>query len=78
MPGHIYMEGKVGIIGRSGTLGYEAAQQLKSLNIGISTSVGIGGDPINGSSFKDILEKFEQDNDTKVILMIGEIGGLRK
>ena len=75
MPGHIYMEGKVGIIGRSGTLGYEAAQQLKNLNIGISTSVGIGGDPINGSSFKDILEKCEQDNETDAVLMIGEIGG---
>ena len=75
MPGHIYKEGKVGIVGRSGTLGYEAAQQLKNLNIGISTSVGIGGDPINGSSFKDILEKFEQDKETKVVLMIGEIGG---
>jgi malate-CoA ligase subunit alpha len=75
MPGHIYKEGDVGIIGRSGTLGYEAAQQLKNLNIGISTSVGIGGDPINGSSFKDILEKFEQDKETKVVLMIGEIGG---
>ena len=75
MPGHIYKEGKVGIIGRSGTLGYEAAQQLKNLDIGVSTSVGIGGDPINGSSFKDILEKFEQDDQTKAILMIGEIGG---
>jgi malate-CoA ligase subunit alpha len=75
MPGHIYKEGKVGIVGRSGTLGYEAAQQLKNLNIGISTSVGIGGDPINGSSFKDILERFEQDKETKVVLMIGEIGG---
>ena len=75
MPGHIYKEGKVGIIGRSGTLGYEAAQQLKNLNIGISTSVGIGGDPINGSSFKDILEKFEEDNETDAVLMIGEIGG---
>ena len=75
MPGHIYKEGKVGIIGRSGTLGYEAAQQLKDLNIGISTSVGIGGDPINGSSFKDIIEKFEQDNETEAVLMIGEIGG---
>ena len=75
MPGHIYKEGKVGIIGRSGTLGYEAAQQLKNLNIGISTSVGIGGDPINGSSFKDIIEKFEQDNETEAVLMIGEIGG---
>ena len=75
MPGHIYKEGRVGIISRSGTLGYEAAQQMKNLNIGISTSVGIGGDPINGSSFKDILEKFEQDDQTKIILMIGEIGG---
>jgi len=75
MPGHIYKEGNVGIIGRSGTLGYEAAQQLKNLNIGISTSVGIGGDPINGSSFKDIIEKFEQDDETKAVLMIGEIGG---
>ena len=75
MPGHIYKEGNVGIIGRSGTLGYEAAQQLKNLNIGVSTSVGIGGDPINGSSFKDILEKFEKDNETDAVLMIGEIGG---
>ena len=75
MPGHIYTKGKVGIVGRSGTLGYEAAQQLKNLNIGISTSVGIGGDPINGSSFRDVLEKFEQDEETKVVLMIGEIGG---
>ena len=75
MPGHIYLKGEVGIIGRSGTLGYEAAQQMKELNIGISTSVGIGGDPINGCSFKDILEKFEEDDQTKAVLMIGEIGG---
>ena len=75
MPGHIYLEGGVGIVGRSGTLGYEAAQQMKNLGVGISTSVGIGGDPINGSSFKDILEKFELDNSTKAVLMIGEIGG---
>jgi len=75
MPGHIYKEGNVGIIGRSGTLGYEAAQQLKDLGIGISTSVGIGGDPINGSSFKDIIEKFEEDKNTEAVLMIGEIGG---
>ena len=75
MPGHIYLQGEVGGVSRSGTLGYEAAQQMKHLNIGISTSVGIGGDPINGSSFKDILEKFEQDDQTKIILMIGEIGG---
>jgi malate-CoA ligase subunit alpha len=75
MPGHIYMQGNVGIVGRSGTLGYEAADQMKRLGIGISTSVGIGGDPINGSSHRDILEKFEQDFETKVILMICEIGG---
>ena len=75
MPGHIYKEGEVGVIGRSGTLGYESAQQMKNLGIGISTSVGIGGDPINGSSFKDILELFEEDERTKVVLMIGEIGG---
>lgn len=75
MPGHIYMQGNVGIVGRSGTLGYEAADQMKRLGIGISTSVGIGGDPINGSSHRDILEKFEQDPETKVVLMIGEIGG---
>ena len=75
MPGHIYKEGRVGIISRSGTLGYEAAQQLKNLNIGVSTSVGIGGDPINGSSFKDVIEKFEEDKETDAVLMIGEIGG---
>ncbi len=75
MPGHIYKAGNVGIVGRSGTLGYEAADQMKSLGIGISTSVGIGGDPINGSSHRDILEKFEQDPETEVVVMIGEIGG---
>ncbi len=75
MPGHIYMPGNVGIVGRSGTLGYEAADQMKALGIGISTSVGIGGDPINGSSHRDIFEKFEEDPDTKVVVMIGEIGG---
>ena len=75
MPGHIYLPGNVGIIGRSGTLGYEAAAQLKELGLGVSTSVGIGGDPINGSSFKDILERFQNDADTDLICMIGEIGG---
>lgn len=75
MPGHIYLPGNVGIVGRSGTLGYEAAAQLKERGIGVSTSVGIGGDPINGSSFRDILERFEQDDETHVIAMIGEIGG---
>jgi malate-CoA ligase subunit alpha len=75
MPGHIYKQGHVGIVGRSGTLGYEAADQMTRLGIGVSSSVGIGGDPINGSSHSVILEKFEQDPETKVVLMIGEIGG---
>ena len=75
MPGHIYMPGPIGVVGRSGTLGYEAASQMKSLGIGISSSIGIGGDPINGSSFRDHLEFFEQDPETKVVVMIGEIGG---
>lgn len=75
MPPHIYMPGRVGIVGRSGTLGYEAASQMKALGIGVSTSVGIGGDPINGSSFKDILQLFENDPETDAIMMIGEIGG---
>ena len=75
MPGHIYLPGNVGVISRSGTLGYEAAAQLKELGLGISTSVGIGGDPINGSSFLDHLALFETDPDTDAVLMIGEIGG---
>lgn len=75
MPGHIYIHGPVGLVGRSGTLGYEAADQMREVGIGISSSIGIGGDPINGSAFKDHLEYFEQDPDTKVVIMIGEIGG---
>jgi malate-CoA ligase subunit alpha len=75
MPPHIYMAGRIGIVGRSGTLGYEAASQLQALGIGVSTSVGIGGDPINGSSFRDILELFEADRETDAVMMIGEIGG---
>lgn len=75
MPPHIYTPGRIGIVGRSGTLGYEAASQMQSLGIGVSTSVGIGGDPINGSSFRDILELFEADPDTDAVMMIGEIGG---
>jgi malate-CoA ligase subunit alpha len=75
MPGHIYLRGDVGIVGRSGTLGYEAADQMRTLGIGISTSVGIGGDPIIGSSHRDILERFEEDPETRVVIMIGEIGG---
>ena len=75
MPPHIYTPGRVGIVGRSGTLGYEAASQMQALGIGVSTSVGIGGDPINGSSFRDILELFEADPETDAVIMIGEIGG---
>jgi malate-CoA ligase subunit alpha len=75
MPGHIYKQGTVGLVTRSGTLGYEAAAQMKALGIGISTSVGIGGDPINGSSFVDILQRFEEDPETEAVMMIGEIGG---
>ena len=75
MPGNIYLPGHVGIVSRSGTLGYEAAAQMKALGIGVTTSVGIGGDPINGSSFLDHLERFEADPDTKAVIMIGEIGG---
>lgn len=75
MPGHIYLPGNVGIVGRSGTLGYEAASQMKEVGIGVSSSIGIGGDPINGSSFKDQLEAFEQDEETKAVVIIGEIGG---
>ena len=75
MPGHIYMPGSVGIVARSGTLGYEAASQMKACGIGVSTSVGIGGDPINGCSHRDILELFEADPETKAVMLIGEIGG---
>jgi malate-CoA ligase subunit alpha len=75
MPGHIYKQGNVGLIGRSGTLGYEAASQMKAMDIGISTGIGIGGDPINGSAFRDHLERFEQDPETHLVVMIGEIGG---
>jgi malate-CoA ligase subunit alpha len=75
MPGHIYRQGSVGLVTRSGTLGYEAAAQMKALGIGVSTSVGIGGDPINGSSFLDILKMFEEDPETEAVMMIGEIGG---
>jgi malate-CoA ligase subunit alpha len=75
MPGHIYLPGRVGLISRSGTLGYEAASQMKALGIGVSTSVGIGGDPVNGTSFRDHLALFEADPDTDAVVMVGEIGG---
>jgi malate-CoA ligase subunit alpha len=75
MPGHIYSRGNVGLVTRSGTLGYEAAAQMNALGIGQTTSVGIGGDPINGSSFIDMLKLFEEDPETEAVMMIGEIGG---
>ena len=75
MPGHIYSRGAVGLVTRSGTLGYEAAAQMQATGVGITTSVGIGGDPINGSSFVDMLALFEQDPETEAVMLIGEIGG---
>ena len=75
MPGHIHLEGNVGVVSRSGTLTYEAVGQLTKLGIGQSTCIGIGGDPIIGTTFLDAIRLFDEDPDTHAIVMIGEIGG---
>ena len=75
MPGHIHLEGNVGVVSRSGTLTYEAVGQLTKLGIGQSTCIGIGGDPIIGTTFMDAIQLFDADPDTHAIVMIGEIGG---